>query len=109
MFILKIFMLASLTSFSIEAAALKEQTDNGKLLIYNARWGSLARVEELLKSKAPINYQDENQKTALLWAVENKHEKVFNFLLSTGANSSLKDKNGISIWDIFLLQSNQNN
>ncbi len=106
MFILKIFMLASLTSFSIEAAAaLKEQTDNGKLLIHNARWGSLARVEELLKSKAPINYQDEDQKTALLWAVEKRHEKVFNLLLKQGANSSLRDKNGVSIWDIFLSQN----
>ena len=87
------FMLASLTSFYIEAASLGEQSANRKLLIHNARWGALGRVKELLKNKASIDCQDYDKKTALMYAAGNNHIEVLQFLLQRQADPLIQDNN----------------
>ena len=59
--------------------------------------GSKADVEFLIKRVKDINQQDDNpasKKTALHWAAKNKHQAVFDFLVSQGAKLDIKDADG---------------
>ena len=60
--------------------------------------GHLACAESILNQKDMprkfLNSQDEGGWTPLVWACENKHEKVIEFLLTRGADPLITDAEG---------------
>src|SRR5262245_1059065 len=66
-------------------------------LMHCARSGSVAGVKSLLARKADPNAKDnEEQQTALMWAVAQKHADVAKALLDGGANLRARSKGGFS-------------
>lgn len=60
-----------------------------------AEEGNLARVEELLQRKYPVNRFDELGKTPLHYAVEGGHLDVVDRLIRSGANVNANDERQI--------------
>lgn len=54
----------------------------------------------ILTNKDNINIKDNQGRTALHWAIDKRRETVAHFLLSAGANKSLKDNNGKTPYDL---------
>jgi len=66
-------------------------------LMHCARTGSVAAVKSLLGRKADVNAKDkEEQQTALMWAVAQKHAEAAKALIDGGADIRAKSKGGSS-------------
>jgi hypothetical protein len=68
--------------------------------------GDIAAVEKLLKQGSDVNTQDEEGKTALMYAVMNSHTDVIRQLLEAGADVAIKDNGGDTASDLAGSQSN---
>ena len=64
-------------------------------------------VEELIKNKVKLNIADQNQTTALHYAVTFSYIDIVKLLVNAKADSSLKDNRGNSALDYAKLIGNQ--
>jgi ankyrin repeat protein len=66
-------------------------------LMHCARTGNVAAVKALIDRKADVNAKDsEEQQTALMWAVAQKHADVAKALIDAGADLRAKSRGGMS-------------
>jgi ankyrin repeat protein len=77
----------------------------GTLLHYAVQHGDLPLVKSILARKADINAQDKNGDTALLLSLRLSLNDIFSYLLSSGANLSIKNKHGDSVLTEILRQA----
>ena len=56
-------------------------------------------IEELVKGGARIDLPGKNGRTPLVEACLARHEEIIKFLLSKGANTAIRDKEGKTAWD----------
>ena len=66
----------------------------GDKLISASKSGNLAGIKEALAAGADINYQDEDGRTALMWASCEERTELVKFLVSAGADVNLRDYYG---------------
>lgn len=63
-----------------------ESTDeNGQMLLEGAKQGDLTRVSDLIQEEAPVDYADDEGRTALHVAADNNHFRIVSKLLESGA------------------------
>lgn len=77
-------------------------------LLTTAKSGQSSLAEELLDQGADINYQDQEGKTALIWALKNNKPRMVKLLLNRGANPNLGDNSGETPLHIAVGLSNPN-
>ncbi len=78
--------------------------DLGENLIQAAKSGNLELVEKLLQEGADIDYQDQIDWTALMYAViDTNNDDMAKLLLGKGANVNITDSEGISVLAITIL------
>lgn len=65
-------------------------------LFKSAHAGRLSEVQEFVAQGVPVNYQDEEKRTALILAANNGHTSVVEFLFSKGADINVADKDGMT-------------
>ena len=80
--------------------------DPGKDLLLAARDGDLARIKELLKAGARVDYADKKGKTPLLLAAENGQADAVRLLLERGAHADARDKMGRTAYGLALFARN---
>ncbi|MBR6731057.1 MAG: ankyrin repeat domain-containing protein [Alphaproteobacteria bacterium] len=73
---------------------MKNQETLNKSLLLAVQMGNLKAVQKALNEGADIDFQGENGQTALMRAILNQKEDVFNLLLFENANVNLQDKEG---------------
>ena len=73
---------------------MKNQETLNKSLLLAVQMGNLKAVQKALSEGADIDFQGENGQTALMRAILNQKEEVFNLLLFENANVNLQDKEG---------------
>ena len=73
---------------------MKNQETLNKSLLLAVQMGNLKAVQKALNEGADIDFQGENGQTALMRAILNQKEEVFNLLLFENANVNLQDKEG---------------
>ena len=66
----------------------------GESLINNVKNGKIEQVEKLLENGVSPNFQDDQGKTALMYAAEKGYMDTVKLLLDYGALIFLKDKQG---------------
>ncbi len=89
---------------ALDLALNQGRKDVGELLVAKgaavssiqaaARLGDLAKVKAFLEQGIDVNAKDENGRTALHIAAQNKHQDIVELLLSNGADVHAKEKNG---------------
>ncbi|MBF0288490.1 MAG: ankyrin repeat domain-containing protein [SAR324 cluster bacterium] len=78
-----LFIFVLLTASHLFAGDLENQ------FIQAATAGDTAQIEKLLKQKVQIDATDLQNKTALIAALQNKHDDVANLLISKGASVNI--------------------
>ena len=73
---------------------MQNQETLNKSLLLAVQMGNLKAVQKALNEGADIDFQGENGQTALMRAILNQKEDVFNLLLFENANVNLQDKEG---------------
>lgn len=88
----ELLLLASVLILSTNTytATLAVAAPNPMQLIFNARKGDLAKVQELVEMGADVNYANTRQRTALTSAARKDHYEVVKFLINSGAKVNHK-------------------
>ena len=63
-------------------------------LMWASRWGHLAMVEQLIKSRARIDLRNEDGDTALMCASLQEHDAIVKLLLKSNAQVNLQNEDG---------------
>lgn len=73
-------------------------------LMLASRAGRLDIVRYLIEKGAEVNFQDNDGRTSLHYAVISKNRKMVALLLSSGADPNMEDKQGHTfLYDLFKL------
>ncbi|KAK2768190.1 hypothetical protein FQN54_000042 [Arachnomyces sp. PD_36] len=68
-------------------------------LIYASCFGHQEVVSALLEAGAYVDKQDQNQWSALMWAMTNRHKTISKILLDNGASPEIKSSSGGTAFD----------
>ena len=71
----------------------------GEALYGAAAEGNVARVQQLIRQGADVNYRFDDNEPPLMPAVTNNHEEVVRILLKAGARADAKSAFGESVLD----------
>lgn len=94
--IIGVTLLVAILAVVLTAASLLRKPDPGVQLLDAAENGDLPKVSSLIQQGVPIN-QTSSVKfgwTPLIGAIFHHHTNVVQYLVESGANVSLADKNG---------------
>lgn len=86
---LKLFVLVPVLIWAKGSAAMAQET--GKALLSAAEVGDVAKVEQLLRSGAPVNARDNRKRTPLMIAVQRGDAVLAHMLVDAGANINAQD------------------
>jgi hypothetical protein len=91
--------LAAARGHTATAALLAQAEGLGARLLQASNEGHDAAVRQLLALGAPANFTDERGATPLMFAARNGDLGILQFLLSRGADPTLRDAQGQSVFD----------
>jgi len=80
--------------FKISSEDIIIENYTAPLLFWSAKYNRISYIRKIVKKDLNLDFQDELQMTALMYAVAKKNSSLSRILLMHGANTNIKAKNG---------------